>query len=60
MKMIWIGLVACLTLGCQSDHGTAAKAGDDRAVVENKARKDADRDRRTQAVQEQWRGQVQH
>ncbi|MGE0669062.1 MAG: hypothetical protein AB7O49_21120 [Sphingomonadales bacterium] len=60
MKPLWIAVSACLLMGCQSDEGLSAKAGDDKPVTESKVKRDADRDRRTQAIQEQWRGSVQH
>lgn len=60
MKPLWTAVAACLLVACQSDKGMSAKTEGDKPVVENKTRKDADRDRRTQAIQEQWRGSVQH
>ncbi len=60
MKTFYMVVAACLLVGCQSDKAVNAKADGDKPATENKVRKDSDRDRRTQAIQEQWRDQVQH
>ena len=60
MKPLLIVISACLLIACQSDKGLSAGAEGEKSVNESKVRRDADRDRQTQAVQEQWRGSVQH
>jgi hypothetical protein len=54
MKPLWIIAVASLLIACQAN-----KAATDQPA-KDKVQRDADRDRKVNNVQEQWRGQVQH